>query len=216
MDDPQQVEIVRKALGECILLQEKLAYKLHNSQRMAIIDRAPFHDKIASIMRTMNRELSVVDTDRDMAIAVHTQDVLRNSRVKSELAIFLVLQSQLQRLSSLIEMGGAVDGKLTDPGIIDDMNVNQLLVAQKSFHNQMIEIMEFVRDVKTDSLEGLIKSISPEGNREIRETVSAIASLAPSEREKVSILLRKLMNQANKEAVTETTAEVVPVEPTKP
>lgn len=192
LDDPK-----RKQMGEAILLQEKFAYHLHNSQRMEELERAPLHERVASILSTMNRSLSVVDEGREVAIAMHTQDLLRNSRVKAELAHFLVLQAQIQRMASLSHITGRVDELIVALLQEDDkLSPNQLLALQRSAHTQLAELTAYVKDARTDGLEGLIKTILPDSNKEIATTIQTIAKLDAKGRERVNTLIRTILTKA--------------------
>lgn len=188
----------RKLMGESILLQEKFAYHLHNRQRMEELERAPLHERVASIMSTMNRSLSVVDEGREVAIAMHTQDLLRNSRVKAELAHFLILQAQIQRMASLANITGRVDELIAKALANGDegLSINQLLMLQRSAHAQLNEITEFVKDTRTEGLEGLMKTLVPETNQQIANTIETIAKLDPKGREHVNTLIRSLLAKA--------------------
>jgi formate dehydrogenase maturation protein FdhE len=141
----------------------------------------------------------VVNEGREVAIAMHTQDLLRNSRVKAELAHFLILQAQIQRMASLANISGRVDELIAaalKEGSDEKLNMNQLLALQRSAHTQLAELTEYVRETRTEGLEGLMKTILPETNEQIANTIETIAKLDPKGREHVNTLIRSLLAKA--------------------
>ena len=74
-------------MGQAILLQERVSRMLHERQRSQDLERAPVHERIASVMSSMNAELSSPDERRESLLSRHTKGILRNSAVKAQLAI---------------------------------------------------------------------------------------------------------------------------------
>lgn len=196
-------ERARKSMSEAIILMEQAAARLAGVQRTQDIQKAPLHIKLSIIMEQLNTELSVPEDKRDHALSLQTQSMLKNMRIKSNLSSFLALQAQIQRLSNITRLAGEVDRALMD-GKVKDMDVDQLIVLQRSLHRQAAEIQEFMDNFRMESLEGVINTLlakdDDEPAAEVNELVQGLTSLKSSEREKVQSLIRNILMVAKRKS----------------
>lgn len=180
----------KELMGEAILLHERTAHYLHTQQRSQDLRRASPPERIASLMKIMNQELSQPDEHRESVIASHTRDLLRNNNVKSQLAIHMSLQAQIHRLSNIIAMQEKVDNRFMD--MIDDLDPDQLIAAQRSIHKQGSEIVDYLRTVGSENIEAIVSSLNPQKGEEAQATLAAIEKLRPEERERITEFLKKM------------------------
>lgn len=182
-------------IGKAILLQEEICIVFHDRQYNQELNDTSFHDKVARMISSMNSDLSMPDENRDNILAQRTKNLLRNSAVKSQIATYLALQYQLERLSSIVSMIGSVDKKLSDAETINDMSPNQLMFMQRSLHKQFNDILMFVESQKLEGLETLLTSIVPSGNREISSATTGMMGISPNSRDRVQFLLSKMISK---------------------
>lgn len=195
LDDITGETDFQEVMGEAILLQERVASTIHHRQQVAELEKAPFQTKVSSMIRLMNQELSIPDEYKDNFLAQHTKDLLRNSALKSQLATYLAVQAQLERLSVLIQTVGDVDNRLSSPDVISEMTPNQLIFLQKSLHQQIADISAFIEKQKLEGLDTLLNTIAPDQDIGIRETVKGISNMTPSSREKVNHVIAMLIEK---------------------
>src|SRR4029077_8318037 len=83
-------------IGEAILTVELWSRQVHSQQRLAILDKLSVADRVAQLMRDVNRSLSAPDENRDRAYGRRANELLRNSAVKGHLASFLAVEGQIE------------------------------------------------------------------------------------------------------------------------
>jgi hypothetical protein len=82
------------SIGEAVLAVERWSRAVHNHQRLAALDALKVPERVARVMRDVNRSLSAPDKDRDLAYGRRAHELLRNAAVKSQFASFLALAGE--------------------------------------------------------------------------------------------------------------------------
>jgi len=115
------------SVGEAVLALELWSRRVHSTQRLALLDRLSVPERVARLMRDVNRSLSSPDEDGYRTYARRTNELLRNSAVKGHLASFLAVEGQIERLASITASQGEIDKTLSDPHFLAQLDPNQLI-----------------------------------------------------------------------------------------
>lgn len=192
-------------IGEAVLAIEFWSRRVHSTQRLALLDRLSTPERVARLMRDVNRSLSSPDEERDRAYARRANELLRNSAVKGHLASFLAVEGQIERLASITASQGQIDRTLSDPDFLSSLDPNQLIALQRSQHTQMLEILELLEKKKYDGLSAVTSLLSVQTEAEVKTGLEELGKLKPGGRELVGVLLNKLLSnlaaRRNTEAV---------------
>ena len=180
-------------VGEAVLAIELWSRRVHSAQRLALLDRLSVPERVSRLMRDVNRSLSSPDEDRYRAYARRANELLRNSAVKGHLASFLAVEGQIERLASITASQGEIDKSLSDPHFLGTLDANQLIALQRSQHTQMLEILELLEKKKYDGLSAVTSLLSVRTEEEIKTGFEELGKLKPGGREKVGVLLNKLL-----------------------
>ena len=181
--------------GKAILLQEELSIYFHEKQHTQDMDSASFQEKVSKMISSMNSDLSMPDEKRDNLLALKTKNLLKNSAVKSQLAMYLALQSQLERLSTIVSMINAVDKQLASPEMLAGMKPNDLILLQKSLHQQFTDITNFVENQKLEGLDTLLTTIIPSEYKEMNDATNEMKSISSNSRDRVQFLIQKMIER---------------------
>src|ERR1700745_1005624 len=140
------------AIGEAILAVELWSRAVHSAQRLVTLDELSVPDRVAQLMRAVNRSLSSPDENRDRAYGRRANELLRNSAVKGHLAAFLAVEGQIERLAAITASQGELERILSHPVVLRDLDRNQQIALQRSQHTQMLELLAFLEKKKYDGL----------------------------------------------------------------
>src|ERR1700745_2844125 len=136
------------AIGEAILAVELWSRAVHSQQRLVTLDNLSVPDRVAQLMRDVNRSLSAPDEHRDRAYGRRANELLRNSAVKGHLASFLAVEGQIEGLGAITMSQGVIDRTLSDPAFLATLSASELIALQRSQHTQMLELLEFLEKKK--------------------------------------------------------------------
>lgn len=183
------------SIGEGVLAVERWSRAVHNHQRLAILDALKVPERVAHLMRDVNRSLSAPDKDRDLAYGRRAHELLRNAAVKSQFASFLALEGLIHRLASLTVSQGIIDETLSSETVLAQLDFNQLIALQRSQHIQKMEILQFMDKKKFDGLHAVVNALVAGGEEEVVKEagLADLGKLKPGSRERVGKLLNKLI-----------------------
>jgi hypothetical protein len=181
------------SIGEAILAVERWSRSAHNHQRLVALDNLKVPERVAHLMRDVNRSLSAPDQDRDLAYGRRAHELLRNAAVKSQFASFLALEGLIHRLASLTISQGIIDETFSNKQILDQLDFNQLIALQRSQHIQKMEILQFMDKKKFDGLHAVVNALASGGEEEVKVGLTDLGRLKPGSRERVGKLLNKLI-----------------------
>jgi hypothetical protein len=182
------------SIGEGILTVERWSRAVHNHQRLAALDALKVPERVAHLMRDVNRSLSAPDKDRDLAFGRRAHELLRNAAVKSQFASFLALEGLIHRLASLTVSQGIIDETLSNEQVLSQLDFNQLIALQRSQHVQKMEILQFMDKKKFDGLHAVVNALASGGEEEaVKVGLTDLGKLKPGSRERVGKLLNKLI-----------------------
>lgn len=210
MADDEMILPLAPSIGDAILAVERWSRKLHSQQRLMILDNLAVPDRVAHLMRDVNRALSSPDEKQDLAFGRRANELLRNATVKSQLASFLALEGLIERLASITSSQGELDRTLSDPAFLRSLDANQLIALQRSQHAQTMEILEVLEKKKFDSLSSVVSALSTQAEEEVHSGLGELAKLKLGGREKVGHLLSKLLTAvASKSTMVETVTKAL-------
>jgi hypothetical protein len=181
------------SIGEAILTVELWSRQVHSAQRLAVLDKLSVPDRVAQLMRDVNRSLSAPDEHRDRAYGRRANELLRNSAVKGHLASFLAVEGQIERLAAITASQGEIDRTLSSPEFLRTLDASQLIALQRSQHTQMLELLEFLEKKKYDGLAQVTSLLTVQTQEEIKEGFTELGKLKPGGRELVGTLLNKIL-----------------------
>jgi hypothetical protein len=164
------------SIGEAILAVELWSRQVHSHQRLAILDKLSVPDRVAQLMRDVNRSLSSPDEHRDRAYGRRANELLRNSAVKGHLASFLAVEGQIERLAAITMSQGEIDRTLSDPAFLRTLDASQLIALQRSQHTQMLELLEFLEKKKYDGMAQVTSLLTVQTEAEIKSGLTNSAS----------------------------------------
>ena len=192
-EDSEALVPYTDSIGEAILVVELWSRSVHSSQRLATLDRLAVPERVAALMRDVNRSLSSPDEDRDRAYGRRANELLRNSAVKGHLASFLAVEGQIERLAAITLSQGEIDRTLSNPDFLATLDANQLIALQRSQHTQMLELLSFLEKKKYDGLAQVTSLLSVQAAEEIKTGFTELGKLKPGGRELVGSLLNKIL-----------------------
>jgi hypothetical protein len=181
------------SIGEAILAVELWSRSVHSAQRLVTLDELSVPDRVAQLMRDVNRSLSSPDENRDRAYGRRANELLRNSAVKGHLAAFLAVEGQIERLAAITASQGELDRILSDPVVLRDLDRNQQIALQRSQHTQMLELLAFLEKKKYDGLAQVTSLLSVQTQEEVKSGFTELSTLKPGGRELVGSLLNKIL-----------------------
>jgi len=189
------VPYVAPTIGEGVLAVERWSRAVHNHQRLAALDALKVPERVAHLMRDVNRSLSAPDKDRDLAFGRRAHELLRNAAVKSQFASFLALEGLIHRLASLTTSQGIIDETLSNEQVLSQLDFNQLIALQRSQHVQKMEILQFMDKKKFDGLHAVVNALAAGSEEEAatKMNLADLGRLKPGSRERVGKLLNKLI-----------------------
>jgi hypothetical protein len=205
-DDEFIIPYTAPTIGDAILSVERWSRKIHSQQRLDLLDNLPVHERLSHLMRDVNRALSAPDEEKEFAFGRRANELLRNVSVKSQIASFLAVEGQIERLASIQMSQGEIDKTLSDPVFLRTLTAQELIALQRSNHTQTLEVLEFVEKKKFDGLSQAINSLTEKANNDIQAGFEELGKLKLGSKEKVSQLLTKLLSVA---ATKSTVAESV-------
>jgi hypothetical protein len=179
--------------GEVIFAVELFARRVHSAQRLALLDKLQVPERVAMLMRDVNRSLSSPDEERDRAYGRRANELLRNAAVKGHLASFLAVEGLIERLASLTRSQGFIDTTLSNKAIIDQLDWNQLIALQRSQHTQTLELLQFLEKKKYDGLSAVTSMLTQQAEAEIATGMAELSKLKPGSRDVAGELLNKLI-----------------------
>jgi hypothetical protein len=180
--------------GKRFLAVERWSRAVHGHQRLAALDVLKVPERVAHLMRDVNRSLSAPDKDRDLAYGRRAHELLRYAAVKSQFASFLALEGLIHRLASLTISQGIIDDTLSNEQILGQLDFNQLIALQRSQHVQKMEILQFMDKKKFDGLHAVVNALVAGGEEEaVKVGITDLGKLKPGSRERVGKLLNKLI-----------------------
>jgi hypothetical protein len=165
-----------------------------------VLDNLAVPERVAHLMRAMNRSLSAPDEPKDLALGRRAHELLRNAAVKSQFASFLALEGLIERLAQIMRSQGNIDDTLASANVLAQMDFNQLIALQRSQHTQKMEILQYLDKKKFDGLHQVVTALAQQGVEEaVKVGPEYLSKLKPASRERVSKLLGKLLTAlANK------------------
>lgn len=188
------VPVNTPTIADAILALERWGRRLHSAQRLVILDNLAVPDRVAHLMRDVNRALSAPDEHKDIAFGRRANELLRNASVKSQLASFLALEGLIERLAAITSSQGEIDRTLSDPAFLRTLDNNQLIALQRSQHHQALEILELMEKKKFDGLSQVVSALSVQVEDEVKTGFVELGKLNVSSRERVGQLLTKLLS----------------------
>jgi hypothetical protein len=210
-NEEELVPYAAPSIGEAILAVELFSRSVHSAMRLAALDRLSVPDRVARLMRDVNRSLSAPDENRDRAYGRRANELLRNSAVKGHLASFLAVEGQIERLASITSSQGEIDRILSDPEYLRSLDPNQIIALQRSQHTQMLETLAFLDKKKYDGLSQVTSLLTVRAEEEVKSGLSELGKLKPGSREVVGTLLNKLIASlaTRREAEAEAAKEIL-------
>jgi hypothetical protein len=209
-DDEYIIPYAAPTIGEAILSVERWSRKIHSQQRLDVLDNLPVHERLSHLMRDVNRALSAPDEEKEFAFGRRANELLRNVSVKSQIASFLAVEGQIERLASIQMSQGEIDKTLSDPVFLRTLTANELIVLQKSNHTQTIELLEMLEKKKFDGLSQAVNALSEKADEELKAGFEQLGKLKLSGKERVSQLLTKLLSAAaSKSSVAESVVKTL-------
>jgi hypothetical protein len=193
MPEEALIPYTAPTIGEAILAVERWSRSVHNHQRLTVLDNLKVPERVAHLMRDVNRSLSAPDKDRDLAYGRRAHELLRNAAVKSQFASFLALEGLIHRLASLTVSQGIIDDTLSNETVLSQLDFNQLIALQRSQHVQKMEILQFMDKKKFDGLHAVVNALATGGEEEVKAGLTNLSKLKPGSRERVGTLLNKLI-----------------------
>jgi hypothetical protein len=183
------------SMGEAILAVENWGRLVHNHQRLALLDNLSVPERVARVMREVNRSLSSPDEKKELALGRRGSELLRNAAVKSQFASFLALEGLIERLAQLTRSQGVIDETLSSENILAQLDFNQLIALQRSQHVQKMEILQFLDKKKFDGLHSVVSALSQQEAEEgTKIGLENLGKLKPGSRDRVQRLLTKLIS----------------------
>jgi hypothetical protein len=199
-DDEFIIPYTAPVMRDAILSVERWSRKIHSQQRLDVLDNLPVHERLSHLMRDVNRALSAPDEEKEFAFGRRANELLRNVSVKSQIASFLAVEGQIERLASILTSQGELDKTLSDPVFLRTLSANELIVLQKSNHTQTLEILEMLEKKKFDGLSQVINSLTEKADDDLKSGFEELGKLKLGSKEKVSQLLTKLLSVAASKA----------------
>jgi hypothetical protein len=193
MSEEALVPYTDSLIGEAILAVELWSRQVHSHMRLVVLDKLSVPERVAQLMRDVNRSLSSPDENRDRAYGRRANELLRNSAVKGHLASFLAVEGQIERLAAITMSQGAIDTTLSDPAFLASLDASQLIALQRSQHTQMLELLEFLEKKKYDGLAQVTSLLSVQTEEEVKSGFTELGKLKPGGRELVGTLLNKIL-----------------------
>jgi hypothetical protein len=187
------IPYAESTIGEAVLAVELWSRAVHSAQRLLTLDRLAVPERVAALMRDVNRSLSAPDEHRDRAYGRRANELLRNSAVKGHLASFLAVEGQIERLAAITLSQGEIDRTLSDPAFLRTLDANQLIALQRSQHTQMLELLAFLEKKKYDGLAQVTSLLTVQTQEEIKSGFTELGKLKPGGRELVGSLLNKIL-----------------------
>jgi hypothetical protein len=205
MSEEALVPYVDSPVGEAIFAVELWSRSVHSHQRLVVLDKLSVPDRVAQLMRDVNRSLSAPDENRDRAYGRRANELLRNSAVKGHLASFLAVEGQIERLAAITMSQGEIDRTLSDPAFLATLDASQLIALQRSQHTQMLELLEFLEKKKYDGLAQVTSLLTVQTEETVKSGFTELGKLKPGGRELVGTLLNKILTNLATRRETEKT-----------
>jgi len=195
-EDEYIIPFTSPNIGEAILSVERWSRKIHSQQRLDLLDNLSVPERLSHLMRDVNRALSAPDEEKEFAFGRRANELLRNVSVKSQIASFLAVEGQIERLASIQMSQGEVDKTLSDPVFQRTLSAQELIALQRSNHTQTIEILEMLEKKKFDGLSQVINSLTEKADEELKAGFDELSKLKLGSKERVGQLLTKLLSVA--------------------
>lgn len=187
------VPYAEPTIGEAVLAVELWSRQIHSAQRLRTLDALAVPERVAALMRDVNRSLSAPDEQRDRAYGRRANELLRNSAVKGHLASFLAVEGQIERLAAITLSQGEIDRTLSNPEFLRTLDANQLIALQRSQHTQMLELLQFLEKKKYDGLSQVTSLLTARAETEIANGIAELGKLKPGSRDVAGELLNRLL-----------------------
>lgn len=180
-------------IAVAILAVERWSRRVHGAQRLTMLDKLTVPERVAHLMRDVNRSLSAPDEKKDLAFMRSANDLLRNAAVKSQFASFLSTEGLIERLAAITTAQGHIDKILSDPVWLRSLEPKEIITLQASHHKQQLEMLQFLGEQQFEGVSSVISALSITNEKELTAGFSELEKATSGGREKIKNVLTKLL-----------------------
>lgn len=178
---------------------ERFGAFINRKQRRSDIAKLPVPEQVAQSIRTMARDLSSPDDRKDSLASEHAKAMLKNTRAKTDLALYMNTHGAIERLATLTSMAGVVDNRLLN--VMELLKPNELVLLQKSIHLQSKEIAESLKASGTEQLDAFLHSLNPNKGESTKATLDNLNKLPTVSRDRITAALSSLVKKMESDPV---------------